>query len=46
MDKLLTEVEGLKEMQVVLDGKRMVGGLISEIDRQLGKRAERAGGVA
>ena len=46
MDKLLTEVEGLKEMQVVLDGKRMVGGLISEIDRQLGKRAERAGGAA
>lgn len=46
MDKLLTEVEGLKEMQVVLDGKRMVGGLISEIDRQLGKRAERVGGVA
>lgn len=46
MDKLLTEVEGLKEMQLVLDGKRVVGGLISEIDRQLGKRAERVGGVA
>jgi hypothetical protein len=46
MDKLLTEVEDLKKMQVVLDGKRMVGGLISEIDRQLGKRAERVGGVA
>lgn len=42
MDKLLSEVERIKEMRITLDGKRLVGGLVNEMDRQLGIRAERA----
>ena len=45
MNKLLSEVKELKDKQIVLDGKRLVGGLVGEMDRQLGIRAERARGV-
>lgn len=45
MNKLLNEVKELKDKQIVLDSKRLVGGLVGEMDRQLGIRAERARGV-
>lgn len=46
MDKLLDKVEKIKEMKVVLDTKRVVGGLVNEMDKQLGKKAQIAGGMA
>ena len=46
MDRLLIEVERIKQMQIVLDGKRVVGGLIDEVDKQLGVKAMRARGTA
>lgn len=45
MDKLLEEVSNIKEMQIVLDGRKLVGGIVNEVDRQLGKKYERAGGI-
>ena len=46
MDRLLIEVERIKQMQIVLDSKRVVGGLIDEVDKQLGVKAMRARGTA
>jgi len=46
MDRLLVEVERIEQMQIVLDTKRVVGGLIGEVDKQLGVRATRAKGTA
>lgn len=45
MDKLISEVEDIKKMGIVLDTKKLVGGLVSEMDRQLGIRAQRARGA-
>lgn len=46
MNRLLVEVERIEQMQIVLDSKRVVGGLINEVDRQLGVKAMRAKGTA
>lgn len=46
MNRLLVEVERIKQMQIVLDSKRVVGGLIDEVDKQLGVKAMRARGTA
>lgn len=45
VDKLLDEIEKFKGMQVVLDTKKVVGGLVNEMDKQLGKKAQIAGGI-
>lgn len=46
LNKLLAEVEKLENMQIVLDKRKVVGGLLNEFDRQLGMKQERAGGMA
>lgn len=45
MNRLLAEVEEIKNMPIMLDTKKLVGGLVAEIDRQLGVRAVRARGT-
>lgn len=41
MNRLLVEVGEIKKMGITLDSKRLVGGLVGEMDRQLGLRAAR-----
>lgn len=43
MTEVLDAIKDLRNMQISLDGKRLVGGIVSEMDRQLGVRAQRAG---
>lgn len=45
MDKILKQVEEIKNMPIMLDTKKVVGGLVNEIDRQLGIKATRAKGA-
>ena len=41
-DKVVMMGESIENMQVSLDGNKLVGGIIGKIDSQLGKRATRA----
>ena len=44
MNKVLDAVNKLSEMQISLDGKKIVGSLLNEMDRQLGLKSQRARG--
>ena len=45
MQDLLDAVNEIKKMSITLDTKKVVGGLVNEMDRQLGIKAERARGT-
>ena len=45
MNAILKQVEEIKNMPIMLDTKKVVGGLVNEMDRQLGIKAERAKGA-
>lgn len=42
MNDVLEAIRDLRNMQIVLDGKKVVGGIIRDVDRQLGVRAQMA----
>lgn len=45
MSEILKQVEEIKNMPIMLDTKKVVGGLVNEMDRQLGIKATRAKGL-
>ena len=44
MQELLVAVQDIKKMGISLDGKKLVGGIVDEMDKQLGVKASRKSG--